>query len=187
MAGHKDRAEKMAMELIEKQDGQASPRVLCVLADIRQDPDGYVKAWEVSGMKYARAQKSLARYYFNKKNVAKAIESFRLALKVNTYDPASWFTLGICYMTEKQMEEALKCFSQTVSIDESQGQAWGNLASCYIYLKKMEQAYLTLEQAVKYCEYEWRIWANLMGVSIKIKKFYKYFECIEKLVMLGQV
>jgi hypothetical protein len=26
-----------------------------------------------------------------------------------------------------------------------------------------------------------------MGVSIKIKKFYKYFECIERLVMLGQV
>jgi hypothetical protein len=73
------------------------------------------------------------------------------------------------------------------NMDESQGEAWGNLASCYIFLKKMNEAFMTLEQAVKYCEYEWRIWSNLMGVSIKIKKFYKYFECIERLVMLGQV
>ena len=26
-----------------------------------------------------------------------------------------------------------------------------------------------------------------MGVSIKLKKFYKYFDCIERVVVLGQV
>jgi hypothetical protein len=46
---------------------------------------------------------------------------------------------------------------------------------------------MTLEQAAKLCESEWRIWSNLMGVSIKIKKFYKYFECIQRLVALGQL
>ena len=52
-------------------------------------------------------------------------------------------------------------------------------------LKKMKEAFSTLSQAVKYSERNWKIWSNLMSVSLSVKQFSKYFECIERIVKLG--
>jgi Flp pilus assembly protein TadD len=59
----------------------------------------------------------LARLSFNKKDFEKAVTHFRKALEVNSYDPSSWFTLGLCNMALKKMEEAVRNFSQCVAID----------------------------------------------------------------------
>lgn len=88
-------------------------------------------------------------------------------------------------MRMNQFDKALKAFSECISIDDSQGEAWGNMASCYMYNKKMKEAYATLIQAVKYSESNWKLWANLLSVSLSIKQFYKYFESIERIVVLG--
>lgn len=89
-------------------------------------------------------------------------------------------------MRLNQFEKALKAFSESISIDDSQGEAWGNMASCYMYQKKTKEAYSTLTQAVKYSEGNWKLWANLLSVSLSLKQFYKYFECLERIVKLGQ-
>lgn len=58
------------------------------------------------------------------------------------------------------------------------------MASCYLHDDKIKEAYATLEQAVKYSTRSWKIWSNLLSVSLRVKQFYKYFDSIEKLVML---
>jgi len=43
--------------------------LLCYLGDVTGDPKHYHHAWEVSGGRSARSQRSLAYFYFNKSQV----------------------------------------------------------------------------------------------------------------------
>ncbi|CAK9009253.1 unnamed protein product [Durusdinium trenchii] len=84
-------AEDMLKELIEK---HPSPRLWCCLGDVMKDPQHYETAWELSKKRFARAQRSLGRYYFDKKQIAKSVEAFKLALDINPMYEGIWFTLG---------------------------------------------------------------------------------------------
>lgn len=61
------------------------PELYCLLGDIENSPEYYEQAWEVSKHKYARAQKLLGQYYYNKSDYAKAVEHLKLAVYNNIY------------------------------------------------------------------------------------------------------
>jgi hypothetical protein len=63
MGGRSSQAEELANERLEK-DKKMSPGILCLLGDIKKDHTYYRKAWEVSGEKFARAMRSMGRYYY---------------------------------------------------------------------------------------------------------------------------
>jgi hypothetical protein len=46
-----------------------SPKLHCLLGDVKSDYTLYERAWEISGCKFARAMRSLGAYYFEKKEV----------------------------------------------------------------------------------------------------------------------
>lgn len=175
---------------IEKNNPNKTPRLLCMLGDIYKMSNKelslalFNQAWDLSDGKFARAQRSIGWHYYGEKDFEKAAIAFKKATSVNYYNPNTWFTLGCCYMNIKQYQKALPAFSESISIDSTQGEAWGNMSSCYMFLNKYKQAYSTLAQAVKYSERNWKLWANLLSVSLKLQKFYKYFECVEKIVLL---
>eukprot|EP00439_Symbiodinium_sp_Y106_P028573 s493_g3.t1 len=118
-------AEDMVKDLIEK---QPSPRLWCCLGDIVKDPSHYEKAWELSNRRFARAQRALGKYYFEKmlgqgfghlvKQLDKAVESFKLALDINPMFEGIWFTLGVGLMQLERMEEAMIAFSRVLSIND---------------------------------------------------------------------
>lgn len=61
-AGRHTQASEMAQEALDSStDDSQKPAILCLLGDIRRDPQYYEKAWELSGKKYARAKRSLAK------------------------------------------------------------------------------------------------------------------------------
>lgn len=58
MLGKAHAAEAMVRERL--QEGPDSPRLLCTLGDITGDLSLHERAWEASGCKYVRAQRTLA-------------------------------------------------------------------------------------------------------------------------------
>lgn len=63
-------AEDMIKEQLREQE---SPRLWCCLGDVEKDPRHWEKAWELSGKRFARAQRSLGRHYMMKGETEKAI------------------------------------------------------------------------------------------------------------------
>lgn len=109
-----------------------APRLWCILGDIEQNPSHYERAWEVSNGRYARAKRSLGRYYFSTRDYQKSAESYLASLKQNPLNGPSWFALGCCWLELENWEGAVEAFSRTVSIDETDAEAWSNLATALL-------------------------------------------------------
>lgn len=95
MAGRHTHAEELANKCLEEAD---NPGILCLLGDIKRDPSYYQKAWDMSGHKYARAMRSIARNHFFKGEYKEAVTCFDRALSISRLFPDSWFTLGCSHM-----------------------------------------------------------------------------------------
>ncbi|KAF1942235.1 TPR-like protein [Clathrospora elynae] len=112
-----------------------APRYYCILGDIDNDISMYEKAWEVSGKRYARAQRTLGQHYIAARDYEKAAEAYTLSLKINgTYSPA-WFALGCAYLELLQFKNAVEAFSRCVQLDDQDAEAWSNLAASLLHLK----------------------------------------------------
>ena len=57
-----------------------APRLLCILGDLENNASFYERAWEVSGHRYARAQRSLAEHYLREKDLERATAQARVVL-----------------------------------------------------------------------------------------------------------
>jgi tetratricopeptide (TPR) repeat protein len=113
-----------------------APRLYCILGDIDQSTEMYEKAWEVSNQRYARAQRSLGRYYFAAKAFEKAAEAYEKSLKANQLHHGSWFALGCARLELAEFKKASEAFSRCVQLDETDAESWSNLAAS---LLRMEQ------------------------------------------------
>ncbi|KAF2262175.1 TPR-like protein [Lojkania enalia] len=111
------------------------PRLYCLLGDIDMDPSMYEKAWEVSGKRYARAQRSLGRQYFAQRDFEKAAEAYSLSLNVNGLHHQSWFVLGCAYLELQQFKNAIEAFQRCIQLDDQDAEAWSNLAAALLHLK----------------------------------------------------
>jgi tetratricopeptide (TPR) repeat protein len=112
-----------------------APRLYCILGDIDKDMSMYDKAWEVSGRRYARAQRELGRQYFTLHNYEKAAEAYSLSLKVNALNHQAWFALGCAYLELLQFKDAVESFSRCVQLDDKDAEAWSNLAAALLHLR----------------------------------------------------
>ncbi|KAK7611642.1 hypothetical protein BKA81DRAFT_384437 [Phyllosticta paracitricarpa] len=112
-----------------------APRLYCILGDIDKDPIMYEKAWEVSGNRYARAQRSLGRFWMHANDVVKAADAYRKSLRVNQLNHQSWFALGCAYLEMAQFERAVEAFTRVVQLDDQDAEAWSNLAAALLRLE----------------------------------------------------
>lgn len=88
-------------EDVEKARAMAEERIairpesglLCLLAEMTQDPVHAQRAWDLSGGKYARAQRTLARMAFNRGDKDACISHFQLSLALNPLFEDAWFTM----------------------------------------------------------------------------------------------
>lgn len=112
-----------------------APRFYCILGDLDNDLTMYEKAWEVSGKRYARAQRSLGQRYITERNYEKAAEAYSLSLKINSLYHPAWFALGCAYLELQQFKDAVQAFSRCVQLDDQDAEAWSNLAAALLHLK----------------------------------------------------
>ncbi|KAF2821124.1 TPR-like protein [Ophiobolus disseminans] len=159
-----------------------APRFYCILGDIDTDLSMYEKAWEVSGSRYARAQRSLGQHYIAARNYEKAAEAYSLSLKVaSQYHPA-WFALGCAHLELQQFKKAVEAFSRCVQLDDRDAEAWSNLAASLLHLRPKARtdeedevetvtnhprtdALKAFRRAANLKHDSYRIWSNVLAVA----------------------
>lgn len=109
-----------------------APRLYCILGDLDKDTAMYERAWDVSGGRYARAQRSLGRHYIGLRDYVHAAAAYSKALKANQLNGGSWFALGCALLELSEFERAAEAFSRTVQLDDSDAEAWSNLAAALL-------------------------------------------------------
>ncbi|KAI9805083.1 MAG: hypothetical protein M1825_000917 [Sarcosagium campestre] len=109
-----------------------APRLFCVLGDLDNDPKMYERAWEVSGNRYARAQRSLGKLFFGQKDYTRSAEAYSKSLHINPLLHATWYALGCSQLQLEQWAAAADSFSRAVQIDDQDAESWSNLAAALV-------------------------------------------------------
>lgn len=183
ICGNKDQALELLKKLPERKVN--TPKMLCVLGDIYKDINYYKKALDLSKGKYKRAQKSLGRFFFLKKNYDEALVYYKNAVSLNEMDLLCWLNMGYIYMSMNDSKSAILCFHKAVFIDDCQSKAWANLAVLYKGIKKHEEAFNSIKEAVKHNERNWQMWYNYLIMSTDVKNFAGFVKGCRKVIELN--
>ncbi|KAF9210655.1 hypothetical protein BGZ59_009145 [Podila verticillata] len=178
----KDKAKAMCQTLLEKNPTNA--KLLCILGDLVDDPEKFREAWEVSGQRFARAQRSLGAWLFKRDQFEQAKTAYQLALKINPLFENSWFILGCIGMQLEDFDTAVEAFTKVVSIDQNNGEAWNNLAAIHMRRNDNLDAQHALRQALKEKRESWKIWSNYMYCSMDVGDFTEAIRAMGMLVEL---
>jgi len=106
-----------------------APRLYCILADIDSSPELWEKAWEVSGNRYARAQRSLGRHYIAANDYIKAALAYSKALTIDKLNQPAWFAFGCTLLELSQFDRAVEAFTRCVQLDDTDAESWSNLGA----------------------------------------------------------
>ena len=173
-----------------------APRLFCILGDLDKDEKMYERAWEISGHRYSRAQRSLARHYLTltPPELEKAEAAYRTSLHINRLNHGAWFALGCVQLELQQYENAADSFTRTVQLDDTDGEAWSNLAAAIMRTpvqesapevvvdessgekftpeqdphKRKREALAALQRAAQLKNTDARIWDNVLTVAASI-------------------
>ncbi|KAI9323488.1 hypothetical protein BX666DRAFT_1847170 [Dichotomocladium elegans] len=161
-----------------------SPKLLCILGDVEQNPDHWRKAWEVSGHHNARAMRTLGAYHYKRQEYKESITCYQRALEINPLFEGSWYMLGCSAMQVDEWDVGVRAFQRVVALDHEQAEAWNNLASIYVHLDRKPDAFLALKQATKLKFDNWRMWQNLLFISVDVGQFADAIWAMQRIVEL---
>ncbi|KAL8957726.1 MAG: hypothetical protein Q9183_005982, partial [Haloplaca sp. 2 TL-2023] len=175
-----------------------SPRLFCILGDLEKSPTMYEQAWEVSKHRYARAQRSLGKHYFNEAKLHKSEEAYAKSLRVNALNHSTWFSLGCIRLQIEDWSGAVDAFARAIQIEDTDAECWSNLAAALLQLpadatvdggrkdpevndedagtkdnkvdpqKHIHSAFTALKRAAALKRESHRIWTNLLNVAVRL-------------------
>ena len=164
LGDEKGAEERVAAEMERMPD---NPKLWCILGDLKEDKTLYEKAWELSGQRFSRAQRSLGKVYFKSQQWAEAMSAFEKALALNPLFPKTWFLLGCASLQVNDNQKALQAFSRVVSLEDDNAEAWNNMAAIHVSLDRPKDALLALKEASKLDYQNWHIWDNYFQTAMK--------------------
>ncbi|CZS89112.1 probable TPR repeat-containing protein [Rhynchosporium agropyri] len=121
-----------------------APRLWCILGDLENNPTCWLRAWEISKHRYARAQRSLGEYYVKHGKLEEARDAYMQATIVNRQNNDSWSRLGDLDLRVGNWDGAIIAFQQSIMIDDTDAKTYSNLGSA---LLSKHKELLTLEKA----------------------------------------
>lgn len=121
-----------------------APRLWCILGDLENDPECWLRAWEISKHRFARAQRTLGEYYVKNGDLEKARECYMQATVVNRQNNDSWSRLGDIDLKLGNWDGAVIAFQQSIMIDDTDAKTYSNLGSA---LLSKHAEMLTLQKA----------------------------------------
>lgn len=123
-----------------------APRLFCILGEMEDKPEHYERAWEISGCRYARAQKSLGEYWLSKQDIFKARDAYRKAVVVNRMSSELWNRLGDISLRLGDFSEAAESFSRGIAASDNlaggeDARTWSNLGSSLysLYIERVKE------------------------------------------------
>ncbi|KAK2184913.1 hypothetical protein NP493_249g09042 [Ridgeia piscesae] len=177
--GRQERAERIINEQLARQE---TPTLWCYLGDVTRKKEHYVKAWELSGGHFPRAQKALGYWFLQRGKYEEVLPCFQKSLDINPLQVGVWFSYGCAAMAAQQYTLAATAFRRCVSLNADNFEAWSNLATTYIKLNQKPRAFLTYQEALR-CEYEnWRIWENYMLVATDCGEFQEVIRAYHRIL-----
>lgn len=111
-----------------------APRLFCILGDLEKSTAAYERAWEISSQRYARAQRSLGKFYSTNGELDKAGTAYARSLKVNPQNHAIWFALGCIRLQQEDWAGAVDAFGRAVQVEDNDAESWSNLAVALLRL-----------------------------------------------------
>ncbi|TRX93573.1 hypothetical protein FHL15_005545 [Xylaria flabelliformis] len=111
-----------------------APRLFCILGDMENDASHYIRAWEISNKRFARAQKSLGELYLQNKEWEKARQAYQLAVGVNRLSPELWNRLGDIELMLGHFPDAAEAFQRAIAtanekVGGEDARTWSNLGT----------------------------------------------------------
>jgi len=176
-------AQDMVKEMLEE---HPTPRLWCCLGDLQREPKHFEAAWELSGKRFARAQRSLGRHHFEKGELEKAVDSFRMALDINPLHSGIWFTMGVAQMRLQRWDDAVLTFSRCVGIEDENSEAWANLAAVHSALGNLREARTCMSEACRRQRESWKMWESFMGVCMQLRDIQGVIQSLRRLTELDQ-
>lgn len=88
----------------------------------------------MSKHRYARAQRSLGKYYLAKSDFPRAEEAYVKSLKISPQNHSTWFVLGSVRLRSERWEGAVEAFGRAIQLDETDAESWSNLAAALLNL-----------------------------------------------------
>ncbi|ETI52547.1 hypothetical protein F442_04275 [Phytophthora nicotianae P10297] len=162
------RAEKLVRERLEI---APTPFMWVTLGDLTQEPSHYETSWTLSKQRFARAKRSLGRYYFEKGDHEAAIPHYEDAVRVGPMHTGAWFTLGAIAMRVHRWALAMRAFTRVVQLEPDNGEAWGNLGSIHLHNQRYAEAFAVLEEALKQKRHMWQMWENYALCAMETKRY----------------
>ncbi|ETO81351.1 hypothetical protein F444_04362 [Phytophthora nicotianae P1976] len=162
------RAEKLVRERLEI---APTPFMWVTLGDLTQEPSHYETSWTLSKQRFARAKRSLGRYYFEKGDHEAAIPHYEDAVRVGPMHTGAWFTLGAIAMRVRRWALAMRAFTRVVQLEPDNGEAWGNLGSIHLHNQRYAEAFAVLEEALKQKRHMWQMWENYALCAMETKRY----------------
>ena len=174
----------------EKQPPDA-PRLLCILGDLEAEPAHYERAWAVSHRRYARAQRSLGKFFVGVRDLPKADEAYALSLRANPQHAPTWFALGCVRLETQAWAGAVDAFQRAVHIEHDDAEAWSNLAAALANLPPetadgvadeehdggatpadgqlhLKQSFAAFKRAAALKRESYRIWQNVLNTGARL-------------------
>ncbi|KAI1430649.1 hypothetical protein GGR50DRAFT_683916 [Xylaria sp. CBS 124048] len=114
-----------------------APRLFCILGDIENEKNHYMRAWDISNCRFARAQKSLGELYLQKKEWLKARQAYRSAINVNRLSTELWNRLGDIELRLGDFADAAEAFQRGIAtandmVGGEDARTWSNLGTAYL-------------------------------------------------------
>uniref|UniRef100_A0AAY4EYM5 Tetratricopeptide repeat protein 27 n=1 Tax=Denticeps clupeoides TaxID=299321 RepID=A0AAY4EYM5_9TELE len=176
--GQHGKAEDILRRELEKKE---TPSLYCLLGDVTRDPQYYDRAWELSGHRSARAQRSKALWHLRNKEFQQCVECFELSLRINSMQLGVWFSLGCAYFALEGYEGAARAFQRCVGLEPDVSHV---TADCLLSICLRDKAFRTLQEALK-CNYEhWQIWENFIAVCMDVGEFAEAVKAYHRLMDL---
>lgn len=176
-------ATDMVKELIAE---APTPRLWSSLGDLERNIAHHETAWELSKGRFARAQRSMGRMYFQKGEMVKAVDAFRKSLGINPLHSEVWFTMGVAEMQLKRWDTGVQTFARCIGIDDEHTEAWANLAACHSALGSIREAKTCMVEATKRCRSNWRMFESLLGMCMQLRDVQGAIQAMRRLVELHQ-
>ncbi|KAG2207717.1 hypothetical protein INT47_011837 [Mucor saturninus] len=177
-----EKAKDILKNLMEKNPN--SPKYWCILGDLEAEPAHWLKSWEISNHRYARAMRSLGSYQYKRQDYLGAIDSYQKALNINPLFEGSWYILGCAAIFAENWEVGSRAFQRVVALDDDQPEAWNNLASIYLRMNRKTDAFLALKQATKIKFDSWKMWENLLFTAVDVGQFADAIYAMQRIVEL---